>query len=307
MAISLSRFTVPPTGKFDNHSANYKHITVLPLASALGAEIQNVNLAELKDEQFSEIESALYKHKMIYFRNQVISHDDQESVTQRFGNFGTDAYTSGIDGHDNIQRVVKEADEQTPIVFGGNWHTDSPFLAQPPSVSLLYAVDVPPYGGDTLWANTELAYDFLSPTMKNILQPLKVRMSAEKIIRAIQGKNSATSNINAVSEELEDAKMMSDGALHPLIRTHPVTNRKSLYVDQSYSMGIDGMTEPEATALISFLVQHITQTIFTCRLRWQNNTFVMWDNRSSLHHAFNDYDGFRREMYRTIVEGEIPV
>ena len=112
--------------------------------------------------------------------------------------------------------------------------------------------------------------------------------------------------MTAVADELPEQKMMIDGCYHPLVRTHPVTGRKSLYVEQSYSLGIEGMTKAEASALIGFLVQHITQPLFTCRVRWENNMLVMWENRTTIHHAFNDYDGFRREMYRTIVEGEEP-
>lgn len=308
MTVSLKSYDIHATGRFSNHAKQYSQITVRPLASAMGAEILDVDLENLDEEQFAEIADAVYHHKMVYFRDQKLTKTDQENITLRFGDFGTDAYTQGAEGHPNVQAVVKEADSVTPLVFGGSWHTDSPFLEQPPAISLLYGVDIPPYGGDTLWANTELAYEFLSDAMKNLLSSLRVHMSARNVIALLQSNADESGAMKtgsmAITPQQEE---MIQGNYHPLIRTHPATGRKALYVDETYSIGIEGMTEPEATALIGFLCMHITQPIFTCRLRWKKGTFVMWDNRSCLHHAFNDYDGFRREMYRTIVEGEIPV
>ena len=306
MNISLTQYKVHPTGSFNNNAKKYTRISAHPLSSAAGAEIRGADLSALDDEQFAEVADALYHHKMVFFRNQKLTIDDQERVTLRFGDFGTDAYTTGTEGHTNVQKVIKEADTATRFVFGGSWHTDSPFLERPPSVSLLYGVDIPPYGGDTLWANTELAYDFLSDTMKKLLEPLRVHMSARNVLALLRSSTDESGNLGTMELDPEQ-KTMVEGNYHPLVRTHPVTGRKAIYVDETYSLGVEGMSEPEATALIGFLCSHITQPVFTCRLRWEPGTFVMWDNRSCLHHAFNDYDGFRREMYRTIVEGEVPI
>ena len=139
-----------PTGKFDNSARAYKHISVAPLAAAMGAKISGVDLSSVSDMQFSEIEHALYRHKMVYFRDQRLDHKDQEAFTLRLGEFGTDAYTVGMPGHPNIQPLIKEADTRIKMIFGEGWHTDSPFLARPPAVSTLYSIDVPPYGGDTI-------------------------------------------------------------------------------------------------------------------------------------------------------------
>ena len=307
MTITLDKYKVHPTGGFSNHAKEYARLSVRPLASAMGAEICGVDLSTLDEEQFAEIADALYHHKMVYFRGQELTIDDQESVTLRFGNFGTDAYTTGAEDHPNVQKVVKEADSVTTFVFGGSWHTDSPFLERPPAISLLYGVDIPPYGGDTLWANTELAYDFLSDAMKTLLAPLRVHMSARNVIALLESHKDESGTMRTGSMTISPQQEgMIRGSYHPLVRTHPVTGRKALYVDETYAIGIEGMTEPESTALINFLCSHITQPVLTCRLRWEKGTFVMWDNRSCLHHAFNDYDGFRREMYRAIVEGEVP-
>ena len=295
-----------PASHYDDKCNGFSEISTVPLAAAMGAEIRGVDLADVSDRQFEEIRSALFHYKMIYFRNQDISIADQESLTLRFGPFGTDAYTGGMDGHPNVQRVVKEADTVVERVFGETWHTDSPFLPRPPAISLLYAVEVPPYGGDTWWSNTELAYKFLSDTMQDLLADLRVHMSARDVL--LSRKDSAGDSDRKVGDIklTVDQKRNIEGSYHPLVRTHPDTGNKALYVETAYSLGIQGLTDDEAAPLLAFLRRHVTQEIFTCRLRWENGTFVIWDNRACIHYAFNDYDGFRREMRRTIVDGEVP-
>ena len=303
---------IHPTGKFDNQARPYTRIRALPLASAMGAEIQGASLADLDAAQFAEIEDALYRHKMLFFRDQHLKHADQERFTLRFGEFGTDAYTAGVEGHRNVQPVIKEADVQVIMVFGNGWHTDSPFLARPPAISMLYGVDIPPYGGDTLFANTELAYEYLSEPMKRVVADLRVHMSAVEVVAVLNEMNrgpgqapSRPAKMGNIELDVEPESMV-EGAYHPLVRTHPATGRKALYVDETYSQSIQGMTRAESAALLGFLREHVTQPAFTCRLRWEKNTFALWDNRSCIHQAFNDFDGFRREMYRTTVLGEIP-
>ncbi|NQY24025.1 MAG: TauD/TfdA family dioxygenase [Campylobacteraceae bacterium] len=301
---------VHPTGLFDNSPREYKHITALPLAAAMGAEIRGVDLSNVSDEAFTEIENALYRHKLIFFREQDISFTDHENLTLRLGEFGTDAYTKGVVGHENIQPVIKEATTTTKMVFGSGWHTDSAFLQRPPSIALNYGKDMPPYGGDTMFTNTVLAYNSLTPAMQKMLAPLKVWMSAKKVVSAMQAEKAAKqgSEITKLGNiELDvDTQQMIKGSYHPIIRTHPVTGEKSLYVDGTYANGIEGMSEDEAMPIINFLAKFITQESFTCRLRWQSKTFIMWDNRICLHQAFNDYEGYRREMYRATVLGEKP-
>ena len=143
-----------PTGCFDNSPRPYKHITATPLAAAMGAEISGLQISDITDEQFLELEHALYRHKMIFLRNQNLSRDDQEAFTLRFGEFGIDAYTSGAEGNRNVQPVIKEADARAQMIFGSGWHTDSPFLKTPPAISMLFGADIPPYGGDTIWCNS---------------------------------------------------------------------------------------------------------------------------------------------------------
>lgn len=303
-----------PTGGFDNSAKDYKHIAAVPLAAAMGAEVRDVQIGRLTDEQFLEIEDALYRHKMIFLRDQDMSHEDQESFTLRFGDFGIDAYTTGAEDHRNVQPVIKEADTRTEMIFGSGWHTDSPFLETPPAISTLFGADIPPYGGDTIWCNTVLAYHYLSDTMKRVLAPLEVHMSAVGVVgqlrkesknRQRQESESEPTTLGDIELDVNTQKMV-DGWFHPIVRTHPVSGEKALYVDHTYSHGIEGMTDPEAEPLLSFLREHVTQPAFSCRLRWRPKTFAVWDNRICIHQAFNDYDGFRREMYRTTVLGEVP-
>jgi len=295
----------PPT-HYDDKLNGYRHIRTTPLASAMGAEISGVDIAAISDAQFAEVRDALFRYKMIYFRNQQLTLEHQEALTLRFGPFGTDAYTKGMPGHPNVQRLIKEASTVVDSVFGDGWHTDSPFLARPPAISLLYGRDIPPWGGDTWWCNTELAWNFLSPKMKELLQGLRVHMSAREVIRNTVRSNAAGGQQVGEIEISMDQQNMIKGSFHPLIRTHPETGRLSLYVDQVYSLGIEGLKAEEARPLLDFLGRHVTREEFSCRLRWSPGTLVIWDNRICVHKAYNDYDGFRREMFRTIVDGEVP-
>lgn len=301
---------IHPTGKFDNHARAYKTITAHPLAAAMGAQIRGADFAQMSDEQFAEIRDALFRHKMIYFRDVDLSHTQHEEFSFRFGPWAEDAYTDGIPGHPNIQPLIREAGAKGDHIFGSGWHSDAPFLAEPPAISMLYGVEIPAFGGDTIWANTVLAYNTLSAVMKGLLQDLRVHMSMQPVFDSLLKHGDRNDGPIGKLAQLNDASALPDdvlrklkGAFHPLVRTHPVSGEKAVYCDPAYSVGIDGMSEPEADALLSFLVTHITQPAFTCRLRWAPKTFALWDNRLCIHQAFNDYEGMRRELYRTTVAG----
>lgn len=291
---------------FDNSAADYRHIEALPLAAAMGAEIRGVQVAGLDDDAFDELRHALFRHAMIFLRDQDVDHADQEAFTRRFGEFGEDAYTAGVPGHEHVQPVVKEADAKVGMIFGTGWHTDSAFLERPPAISMLYARQVPPYGGDTIWANAALAYRMLSPGMREMIDGLRVHMSRRDVMETSARAGSASATITMRDDDEEIARHLA-GTTHPLVRTHPVTGERSLYVDETYTCGIEGFTDAESAPLLEFLVRHVTRSAFTCRLRWAPRTLAVWDNRLGLHQAYNDHDGFRREMYRTTVRGERPV
>jgi taurine dioxygenase len=302
-----------PTGKFDNHAAQYAHIQALPLAAAMGAEVRGVNLARLSDEQFAEIRHALFRHKMVYVRNQHLTHAEHEKFSLRFGPFAVDAYTQGVPGHANVHPLIKEADDKSEMVFGEGWHTDSPFMPEPPSITILRSVQIPAFGGDTIWANSALAYTMLSDTYRRILNGLRVHFSLRDVLQSVhRAVEVGDSPIGRLAATRDSAKLSDDlqrkiaGNIHPLVRTHPVTGEKALYVDSSYAIGIDGMLPEESAPILHFLTEHLVQHAFTCRLRWEPDTVAFWDNRLCVHQAFNDYQGSRREMYRTTVVGEVP-
>jgi taurine dioxygenase len=198
------------------------------------------------------------------------------------------------------------------MVFGEGWHTDSPFLRQPPSITILYSIQVPPFGGDTTWANSALAYAMLSETYRLMIDGLKVRFSLRDVLRSVHqaveisdspiGRLAATRDTNLSDDLVRKIK----GNAHPMVRTHPVSGEKALYVDSAYAIGIEGMLPEESAPILAFLAEHLTQPAFTCRLRWEPNTLAMWDNRLCVHQAYNDYQGYRRELYRTTVSGESP-
>ena len=302
-----------PTGKFDNHAADYRHIEARPLAAAMGAEIRGVDVARITDEQFAEVRSALFRHGMIYMRDQRLTHADHEAFSLRFGPFAEDAYTSGVSGHRNVHPLIKEADDPSKMVFGEGWHTDSPFLPQPPAITILYSVEVPPFGGDTIWASSALAYKMLSDAYRQMIAGLRVHFSVRDVLRsaqeAVQVSDSPIGRLAATrdAERLpEDLQRKIRGNFHPMVRTHPVTGQKTLYVDGAYAIGIEGMTTEESAPLLKFLSEHLSQSAFTCRLRWYPGTLALWDNRLVVHQAYNDYQGYRRELYRTTVQGETP-
>jgi alpha-ketoglutarate-dependent taurine dioxygenase len=302
-----------PTGKFDNNTAQYQSISAKPLAASMGAEISGVDVRKLTDSQVKEIKHALFRHKMIYFRGQKLTHADHEAFSLNFGSFAEDAYTSGVPGHRNVHPLIKEANDPSKMVFGEGWHTDSPFLPEPPAITTLRSVQVPPFGGDTTWANSALAYSMLSDTYREMIQKLKVRFSLRDVLKSVHeavvesdspiGKLASTRNTERLSDDLV---RKIRGNAHPMVRTHPESGEKALYVDTSYAIGIEGMEAEESAPILRYLGEHITQPAFSCRLRWEPDMLVLWDNRLCVHQAYNDYQGHRRELYRTTMAGEKP-
>lgn len=302
-----------PTGQFDNHAARYEHIEALPLTAAMGAEIRGVDLTCPSVAAMAEVRQALFRHKMLFFRRQKLSHGDHEAFSQHLGPFAEDAYTHGVPGYKQVQPLIKEASDHSGMVFGEGWHTDSPFLPEPPAITILRSVQVPPYGGDTTFCNAALAYRTLSETYRTMIQGLKVRFSMRDVLKSAQdaaevndtplGRLGQTRDLEKLPEDIQRKVA---GSVHPLVRTHPVTGERALYVDSSYAIGIDGMLPEESAPILAFLGRHLTQPVFGCRLRWEADMLALWDNRLCVHQAYNDYEGYRRELYRTTVKGEKP-
>ena len=275
---------------------NYRHIDVRPIAGALGAEIRGVDIARpLEAEVVSEIRRAFLDHLVIFFRDQKLTPQAQFAFSRQFGEPMEYPQLKGLPECPLIVPVIKLEHEVQN--FGGLWHSDTTYLERPPMASMLYAVETPPYGGDTLFANQYLAYESLSEGLKQALG-------------ALVGVNTST-KANATKTR-EDR--LRDGGLelkvltarHPVVRTHPETKRKALYVNVGHTAQFEGWTEEESRPLLDFLFAHQVKPEFTCRCRWEPGTLAFWDNRCAQHNPVNDYHGFKRVMHRVTLAGETP-
>jgi taurine dioxygenase len=285
---------------------SYRRIAVKPLAPAIGAEIDQVDLSRpLDDETFSEIHRAFLEHLVIFFRDQHLAYEQHKEFGRRFGplylyrNYQHTSQRIGrVDGHPEILIFNKEKEDKVNV--GGRWHADVTFEERPPLGSVLYAREIPPLGGDTCFANMYLAYETLSETMKKALDGLTAVHSDSFVL-----------NPEARGEKAEAALRTGTGVPenigeHPVVRTHPETGRKALFVNAFFTVGIKGMPAQESQPLLDFLYRHLTCPEFTCRFRWTANSVALWDNRCSQHYALNDYHGYRREVHRVTIDGDRP-
>ena len=279
-------------------AASYRTLAVTPLTPAIGAELSGVDLSsELSAEVIGEIRQALLQYMVIFFREQQLEPADLIAFAKRFGEISFYPFVEGMRDYPEIVEVVKKEDET--INFGGLWHTDTAYLEEPPLGSILYAVDVPPAGGDTLWSNMYLAYDALSPTMKTLLEPLKAVNSAEK-------PDAAVTRVNRIADQPRDAANIVTEAAHPIVRTHPETGRKALYCSDAHVTHIEGMSVEESRPLLNYLYGVQQRPEFACRFHWTPGSVAFWDNRCSQHNALNDYHGHRRVMQRVTLAGDRP-
>jgi len=270
-----------------------------PLAGALGAEVQGANLKDSSD--WDAIRQAFLDHAVLVFRDQDLRPADLMRVGERFGAPCHYPFVHGIEGFPFIFEVVKEEGER--INFGGNWHSDTTYLAQPPSATLLYAVETPAHGGDTLFASTRAAYEALSAGMKRALEGLVGVNSAG--LKHSGGRSDLHKSIHGM--KVHDTRSAAEyEAEHPVARTHPDTGRKAIYCSRSHTIRFKDMTEEESRPLIDWLQAHQTRPEFTCRVRWAPGTLTVWDNRCTLHNAVNDYHGQRRRMQRLTVGAQTP-
>ena len=279
-------------------------IEIVPITGAIGAEVLGANLAHpLSEGELSAIEDAFARHLVLVFRDQDLGIDGLERFALQFGPFGETPFITPVDDHPNVLRVVREADEKGAL-FGGSWHSDWSFQTCPPSATILYAKDVPAHGGDTAFTNQYLAYETLSPGMKRMLEGVNAVHSAQRSYGpgGTFGRPDPESSMDIHGNE-----QALETQLHPLVRTHPTSGRRALFINDVYTVGIEDMTAGESAALLDYLLAHSRQISFTCRVRWQPGTLTMWDNRCTQHHAIDDYAGHRREMYRVTVAGEQPV
>lgn len=274
---------------------------ISPLAGALGAEITGVDLRNLDAKSWEEIHRAFLQYAVLAIRGQQLEPADLMQAGARFGEPCHYPFVVGMEGFPYIFEVIKEENET--VNFGGNWHSDTTYLEQPPLATLLYAVETPSHGGDTLFASTRAAYDALSEGMRKAVDGLIGVNSAG--LKHGGGRYAMHKNIGAMKIlGTETADRLE--AEHPVVRTHPETGRKALYCSRSHTIRFKGMTEEESAPLLNYLSQHQTRPEFTCRVRWAPGTLTVWDNRCTQHNAVNDYHGQRRHMRRLTVGAQTP-
>ncbi len=272
-------------------------IEVRPIAGAIGAEIHNVDVSQdLDDRTIGDIRKALLDHCVIFFRNQKLDAERHKTFTRRFGSIFIHPNYVGMQDDPEIVVITREPGDKR--IVGEEWHADTTMVAQPPMGAILYAMEVPPYGGDTLFANQYLAYETLSDGMKKMLSALNAIHSDRKVAGPQANKNAQRS-----TKVREDAAWRETVSAHPVVVTHPETQRKLLYVNASYTQSFEGMTEEESRPLLEYLLEQGHRPEFTCRFRWETGSIAFWDNRCCKHLAIHDAGPFRRVMRRTQICG----
>ena len=272
------------------------------LSGALGAEITGIDLKDTSDENFKKINDLLLEHKVIFFRNQPITNEEQIALAEKFGPLETHAYVKGLDKHPEIVRIIKGEEEKNQ--WGENWHSDVSYNEKPTKAVILKSLKIPPVGGDTCFSNMELAWETLDEKIKVKIKDKKAEHSslgAEFFIDDYKHmKVNKKRNYDAYSSE------------HPIVRTHPETGKKILFVNWTYTKRIIGLEKNESDEILNKIFEHQARLELTCRFTWTKNTVCIWDNRSVIHFAIADFYpgrglGYERIMDRIAVEGDVPI
>lgn len=275
--------------------SDYQTITVEPVTPRIGAMISGVNLSgDLGNQQFQEIHDALMSHEVIFFRDQHMTLEQHKAFGALFGQLDVHPGSPGPEGHREI--LVIHADENSNHVAGDSWHSDVSCIAEPPMGSILHLNTIPEGGGgDTLFASAGAAYDALSDTLKAFLKPLTAIHAGEQVYRG-----------RYKHQGIDDSGKTYPESEHPVVRTHPVSGRKSLYVNETFTTRIPQLAQKESDAILKLLCDHIKLPQFQVRFKWQENSVAFWDNRSVQHHAMWDYFPEVRSGYRVTVKGDKP-
>ena len=277
-------------------------LQIRPLTPSLGAEVHGLDAARIDDHSFAALYRAWLDYKVLFLRDQQLDLQQLQDFSARFGELMQLPYIKPHPDHANVIRVLKEADEVGMGTFGGNWHADFSFLEAPPKASILYAEDIPPVGGDTLWIDMARACETLPDELRD-------RLTGRIAIHS--GKPYGVAHAPAVEKrfrgsiEIERNNPEADRETrHPAICRHPETGETVLFVNPTYTTRIDGYEPAQSDALLASLYRHCMRPEFGCRFRWSAGAVALWDNRNTLHYAVNDYDGYRRCLYRATVRGE---
>ncbi|MBP6815195.1 MAG: TauD/TfdA family dioxygenase [Burkholderiaceae bacterium] len=273
-------------------------VRVTPYSSALGAVISGADLARpISDADFAVIRQAFLDHGVIFFRDQHLTPEQHLNFARRFAPIDINRFFKAVDGYPEIAEVRKEAEQTTNI--GGGWHTDHSYDQVPAMGSVLLAREVPPSGGDTLFASMSKVYEALSPGLKSTLD----RLCAVHSSRHVFGDKGGYAKTSDLGARIGNAAAAVQDAVHPVVIRHPETGRKTLYVNSAFTLRFEGWTAQESEPLLRYLYQFAARPEFSCRWQWQEGSLAFWDNRATWHYALNDYHGHRRLMHRITVQG----
>ena len=279
-------------------------LDIRPLTPALGAEIAVIDATELDAAGFDALYRAWLEHKVLFLRDQDLDLEQLLAFSEGFGELMQLPYIKPHPEHPQIIHVLKQADEIGMGTFGGDWHSDFSFLAAPPKASILYAEEIPPLGGDTLWIDMVSACASLPHELRDALAGRNAIHSGKPygVAHAPAEETRFRGSI-----EIERGNPEADHETrHPAIARHPETGDEILFVNPTYTTRIEGYDTAESNALLARLYRHCLRPEFGCRFRWSAGALALWDNRNTLHYAVNDYDGYRRSLYRTTILGTAP-
>lgn len=278
--------------------------TITPLGSTFGAEIAGLDSRRLSEDEAQTVRDALATYRVVVLREQRLSPAEQTTFSRHLGALYRMPYVRPLDDHPDVIAVLKEADEVRVSTFGSWWHADFSYLPEPPVYSILHAVELPPRGGDTLFADMITAYESLSGALRTVLASMQIMHSGHIYGRqlAADGEKGRMRGV-VVSTGHDEADVER---AHPLVRYHAPSGRCALFANPTYSTRFEHMSVAESRPLLQFLYEHSARPEFTLRQRWQSGDLLIWDNRAVIHQAVNDYDGYRRLLHRTTVGSEIP-
>lgn len=275
---------------------------VRPLTGIFAAEVHGIDLRTIDDVELDEVRRLVCEHEVLVIRGQNFDAASQSHFSRRLGPSAETPFITTMTEYPDVIRVVKEADEGSSFNFGGAWHSDFSFLRNPPSFTILAAVDVPPWGGDTVFASMTAAWTAVHEPMRSRFRSIDaVHTARDAYSRRMQSLHSGMRGMEIVCDDSAD-----DETRHPLVTTHPETGRTVLFFNRAYVRDLDGLPTAETAEMLRWLHEHTTDVRFTYRHHWLPGDVVIWDNRSVQHNALNDYAGFRREMRRTTVVGGVP-
>lgn len=269
---------------------------VRPLSGALGAEITGIDLKTLDDAGFAALEKVFHDRSVIVIRDQYLTPDDHIAFAERWGTINVNRFFKPVDTHPQIATVLKEPDQKLNI--GGAWHSDHSYDQIPAMGSILYAVETPPAGGDTLFCSMNAAYEACSDGMKTMFRGLSACHTSRHAFGAERVKSEAQKD-----GRLGNQAAAVQDAVHPVVIAHPFTGRPCLYANSDFTTHFEGWTAAESAPLLKQIEEIATRPEYTCRVTWRPGTLTMWDNRAVMHKAINDYHGHRRLMHRITIEG----